>query len=108
MFDRNKIGQLDFREFCCALSIICLGSTNEKLRFFFDLFDLDRDGFLSRKEQTTLMITVAKIMIDILPIDSNENSKEKETPSKNSSSKDSADLSAVKANAKLRQAWIDH
>ena len=50
LFDRNKMGQVDFREFCCALSIICLGSTNEKIRFAFDLFDIDRDGVLSRKE----------------------------------------------------------
>ena len=50
MFDRSKDGVVDFKEFCCALSIICLGGVNEKIRFVFDLFDIDRDGALSIKE----------------------------------------------------------
>jgi Ca2+-binding EF-hand superfamily protein len=48
LFDRDRSGFIDFREFCCGLSIICLSSTNEKIRFVFDLFDLDRDGYLNR------------------------------------------------------------
>jgi len=55
LFDRDKNGSIDFKEFCCALSIICLGSTNEKLRFTFDLFDIDRDSYLSKKEQSQLV-----------------------------------------------------
>jgi Ca2+-binding EF-hand superfamily protein len=50
LFDSSRFGAIIFRDFCCALSIICLGSSDEKIRFLFDLFDLDRDGFLSRKE----------------------------------------------------------
>lgn len=48
---------MDFREFCCGLSIICLSSTNEKIRFVFDLFDLDRDGYLNRQELRMLLDT---------------------------------------------------
>jgi Ca2+-binding EF-hand superfamily protein len=40
------------------LSIISLGGSNEKARFLFDLFDLDRDGYLSAKELTLLLTQV--------------------------------------------------
>ena len=39
LFDSSRVGQIIFRDFCCALSIICLGGSNEKIRFLFDLFD---------------------------------------------------------------------
>lgn len=55
LFDSSRVGTIVFRDFCCALSIICLGGSNEKIRFLFDLFDLDRDGLLSRKELTLLL-----------------------------------------------------
>lgn len=57
LFDRDKSGFIDFREFCCGLSIICLSSNNEKIRFIFDLFDLDRDGYLNRQELRMLLET---------------------------------------------------
>eukprot|EP00347_Sterkiella_histriomuscorum_P010752 403375058 len=57
LFDRDRSGFIDFREFCCGLSIICLSSNNEKIRFIFDLFDLDRDGYLNRQELRTLLET---------------------------------------------------
>ncbi len=55
LFDSSRAGSVTFRDFCCALSIICLGSTNEKIRFLFDLFDLDRDSLLNKKEMTKLL-----------------------------------------------------
>jgi len=57
LFDRDKSGFIDFREFCCGLSIICLSGTNEKIRFVFDLFDLDRDGFLTKADVKQLLDT---------------------------------------------------
>lgn len=57
LFDRDRSGTVDFREFCCGISIICLASTNEKIRFIFDLFDLDRDGYLNRQELRLLLET---------------------------------------------------
>jgi len=40
-----------------------LGSSNEKLRFLFDLFDLDRDGLLSRKELLVLLNQLINVWI---------------------------------------------
>ncbi len=64
LFNRNREGELDFRNFCCALSIICLGSTVEKFRFLFDLFDLDCDGQLTRKEVFNLLTTMSQLLIE--------------------------------------------
>lgn len=57
LFDQDKSGTVDFREFCCALSLICLSGNNEKVRFVFDLFDLDRDGYLNKTEIEKLLRT---------------------------------------------------
>ena len=38
-----------------VLSTICKGTASEKLRFFFDLHDIDGDGFLSQDELTSVM-----------------------------------------------------
>ena len=64
LFNRNRDEQLDFRNFCCALSIICLGSANEKFRFIFDLFDIDSDGFLSRKELLFMLNVLSQLLIE--------------------------------------------
>lgn len=57
LFDRDLSGLIEFREFCCGLSIICLSSTNEKIRFIFDMFDIDRDGYLNKQEFRVLLET---------------------------------------------------
>lgn len=64
LFDSSRLGSIIFIDFCCALSIICLGSTNEKIRFLFDLFDLDRDSLLNKKELTKLLHQLATIWIE--------------------------------------------
>ena len=50
LFDRDKSGEIDFREFATAIAICCFGSVKEKIRLVFDLFDEDRDGALSTSE----------------------------------------------------------
>lgn len=64
LFNRNMEGEIDFRNFCCALSIICLGSTNEKFRFIFDLFDINCDGLLSRKELLQMLNTLSQLLLE--------------------------------------------
>ena len=56
-FDQDNTGIIDFREFCCALSLICLSGTEEKIKFIFELFDQDRDDFLNSSEILTLLKT---------------------------------------------------
>lgn len=37
VFDQNKDGLLDFREFMCGFSVVLLGSLEEKLKFSFNI-----------------------------------------------------------------------
>mmetsp|Transcript_7448 Transcript_7448/g.4022 ORF Transcript_7448/g.4022 Transcript_7448/m.4022 type:complete len:91 (-) Transcript_7448:331-603(-) len=62
LFDMNKSGRIDFREFCVALSICCLSSTEEKIRFIFGMFDNDDDGYLNKEDMLTLLNSTVKSM----------------------------------------------
>jgi Ca2+-binding EF-hand superfamily protein len=44
LFDRNKAGQVDFTEFCIGLSRCLVSSRDDKLKFIFQMFDLDSDN----------------------------------------------------------------
>ena len=56
-FDIDKSGKIDFREFCTGLSLICLSSTEEKIKVIFQLFDLDNDNILNYNEFENLLRT---------------------------------------------------
>jgi len=55
LFDEDKSGDIDFREFCYILSLICLSDVEEKLRFIFGLFDVNRNNYLTITELTLLL-----------------------------------------------------
>jgi len=51
LFDCNDDGGINFTEFICGLSVFCpSGTTEEKLRFSFDIYDFDHDGHISKRE----------------------------------------------------------
>ncbi|KAI8497270.1 hypothetical protein Bbelb_252190 [Branchiostoma belcheri] len=49
-FDRDGSGSVDFREFLCGMSALLRGTTAQRLRWAFNMYDLDRNGSLSREE----------------------------------------------------------
>lgn len=49
-FDRDGNGVVDFNEFASGFSILAGGSKSDKLSIAFHLFDLDSDGYISRRE----------------------------------------------------------
>ena len=50
VFDENKNGSIDFKEFICALSITSRGRLDEKLRWAFQLYDINGDGTITYNE----------------------------------------------------------
>jgi len=51
LFDENDDKVINFREFLCGLSVFCKkGTLEEKLRFSFNVYDVDGDGNISRNE----------------------------------------------------------
>lgn len=56
LFDHDKNGQVDFREFITGLSVLSeRGSLDEKLEFSFRIYDMDGDGCITREEIRKLL-----------------------------------------------------
>ncbi|KAJ3018287.1 UNVERIFIED_CONTAM: Neuronal calcium sensor 1 [Siphonaria sp. JEL0065] len=50
MFDTDKNGSINFREFVSAISVSSKGTESEKLAWAFTLYDIDGDGVVTREE----------------------------------------------------------
>ncbi|KAJ2130092.1 Calcineurin subunit B [Coemansia sp. RSA 678] len=60
IFDTDGGGDVDFKEFITGLSTFSSkGDKEEKLRFAFKIYDIDRDGFISNGE----LFMVLKMMV---------------------------------------------
>ena len=60
VLDKNKDGTISFLEFVQGLNSLSAGAENEdKLRFAFQIYDINNDGFISNGE----LFTVLKMMV---------------------------------------------
>ena len=65
-FDQNNDGQVSFRELMTSLSITMKGTTNDKLRWLFGIYDLDNDGRITLDEVCEVMESMYKATSDNL------------------------------------------
>ena len=60
IFDEDGGGDVDFQEFVSGLSVFSSkGNKEQKLRFAFKVYDIDRDGYISNGE----LFIVLKMMV---------------------------------------------
>lgn len=61
IFDKNRCEQIEFREFISALSTFSEeGNSTGKLRFAFQLYDTDGDGYISNGELFDMMKLISE------------------------------------------------
>ncbi|KAJ7308868.1 hypothetical protein JRQ81_008142 [Phrynocephalus forsythii] len=63
-FDENRDNHIDFKEISCGLSACCRGPLAERQKFCFKVFDIDRDGVLSRGELKEMMVALLEVWKD--------------------------------------------
>ncbi|TNN32060.1 Kv channel-interacting protein 2 [Liparis tanakae] len=61
-FDTRNNGSVSFEDFVVSLSIILRGSVTDKLNWAFNLYDLNKDGCITREEMTDIMLSIYDMM----------------------------------------------
>nr|XP_006628267.1 PREDICTED: guanylyl cyclase-activating protein 1-like [Lepisosteus oculatus] len=60
-FDMNGDGFIDFVEYIAAISLVLKGEINQKLKWYFKLYDADGNGKIDREELQTIFKAVQDI-----------------------------------------------
>ncbi|XP_065326354.1 recoverin-like [Pelmatolapia mariae] len=78
-FDTNDDGTLDFKEYIIALHMTSTGKTTRKLEWAFSLFDVDKNGYITKSEVTEICTAIFKLIPkeEMAKLPEDENTAEK-------------------------------
>ncbi|MBN3293380.1 KCIP4 protein, partial [Polypterus senegalus] len=61
-FDTDHNGSVSFQDFVMGLSILLRGSIQEKLNWAFNLYDINKDGYITKEEMLDIMKAIYDMM----------------------------------------------
>ncbi|NXJ86723.1 CSEN protein, partial [Trogon melanurus] len=61
-FDADRNGALCFQDFAVGLSVLLRGSVQQKLKWAFDLYDINKDGCISKEEMLEIVTSIYDMM----------------------------------------------
>ncbi|XP_076367730.1 A-type potassium channel modulatory protein KCNIP1-like isoform X1 [Tachypleus tridentatus] len=61
-FDQDHTGSITFTDFVMGLSVLARGSLQEKLRWTFNLYDINGDGYITKDEMFRIVTAVYDLM----------------------------------------------
>ncbi|XP_066573220.1 Kv channel-interacting protein 1 isoform X2 [Amia ocellicauda] len=61
-FDSAHNGSVKFEDFVTALSVLLRGSVREKLQWTFNLYDINKDGYINKEEMTDIVRAIYDMM----------------------------------------------
>ncbi|XP_034971774.1 guanylyl cyclase-activating protein 3 [Zootoca vivipara] len=61
IFDSNKDGFIDFLEFIAAINLVIRGKIDQKLKWYFKLYDADGNGTIDKKELLSIFTAIQAI-----------------------------------------------
>ncbi|XP_061103658.1 Kv channel-interacting protein 1-like isoform X2 [Conger conger] len=61
-FDSAHNGSIKFEDFVMGLSTLLRGSVTEKLQWTFNLYDINKDGYISKEEMTQIVSAIYDMM----------------------------------------------